>query len=288
MNPPVSSLPDHPLFHRFPAHAERTITLGRVPAPYVVYDGYGLLIAGTINSSIAMGMVSNEDAEPVMTAEGRTLAGMWVCDFTHANLGPHRELQFFIAVTRRPLEPVAAHPLILLRLLLADPALGLFCYRLWNDSERVVAYNRELLGLDAHLARGRIEPERDRTRFAFRAATGEPLVEGAAGRAARTPPGLMWQIFRLLGPGLARHAAPGRILESRVINPKGHAFPDNRTARAYLAPDHAVVQRWDAPPARNRVSNELRWSADPFADADFRPTFVEHLWPYRFVYCEPE
>jgi hypothetical protein len=217
-----------------------------------------------------------------MTGEGRTLAGLWVCDFAHANLGPHRELHFFVAATRRPMLSVIPHPFILLRLILADAGLGLFCHRLWNDSERVVAYNRELLGLDARLARGRVEQEPDRTRFVFRAATGDPLVEGAVGRADHTPAGLTWQIFRLLGPGLARRAAPGRVLESRVINPKGIAFGDNRAARTFLAPDRTVVQRWDA------AADSLAWSAEPYADADFRPTFVEHLWPYRFVYVEPE
>ena len=62
---------------------------------------------------------------------------------------PHPTKPISFLVSHQPQLPVANQPLALLKALFANPAARMFCYGLWNDTETAVAYNRELLGLDA-------------------------------------------------------------------------------------------------------------------------------------------
>ena len=91
--------------------------------------------------------------------------GIWVVDFTEASLGPHMELQFSFLVAHQPTTPVEGHPFALLKALFVNAAARMFCYGLWNDSRKVVAYNRELLGLLAALAEGGMRQVEERLLF---------------------------------------------------------------------------------------------------------------------------
>ena len=84
--------------------------------------------------------------------EGRT--AVWVGDFTEASLGPHHEVQISLLASAHPVPPLAAHPLALLHALLTRTDVRMVCHGLWNSTARVVRYNAEHLGLNAHYASG--------------------------------------------------------------------------------------------------------------------------------------
>ena len=90
----------HALFSRFPLSDAAVISMGTVPTPYHVYDGYGLFIGGTAELDAVSELLRGERVSPVRTGNGRALMGIWAFDFLDASLGPHHELQFSL-VRRR-------------------------------------------------------------------------------------------------------------------------------------------------------------------------------------------
>lgn len=272
----------HPLFETYPLEGEREISVGRVPVPYHTYDGQGLLIGGTADSARIGELLQKEDVTPIQTRAGRALMGIWVVDFTEASLGPHKELQFSILVSHRPAAPVVVHPLALLKALFVNAEARMFCYRLWNDSPNVVVYNRELLDLPAALAAGTMRQAGGRLLFNFQDEAGELLFEGEVESAARTSFRAGWSLFRLLGARQTLRAFSQPYLEAKVVNPMTETFPYNADAHSFLAADSPAVRFFDA--ASDRVG-----FGEAYENAfDFRPQFVEHFSPFRFVYLQPE
>lgn len=272
----------HPLFEAYPLAGERAISVGRVPVPYHAYDGQGLLIGGTVDLALVGELLQEESVYPIKTREGQALMGVWVVTFTEASLGPHMELQFSILVSRRPPAPVENHPFALLKALFVNAGARMFCYRLWNDSPKVVAYNRELLGLPAALAEGRMRQAEERLSFHFQDEAGKLLLEGEVHSATRTSAQAGWSLFRLLGLRQTLRAFSQPYLEAKVVNPVTEALPYNADAQSFLAADAPAVRFFE--PASDRIA----FGEDYRNAFDFRPQFVEHFSPFRFVYLEPE
>ena len=274
----------HALFQRYPLTGECTISVGSVPVPYHVYDGWALLIGGTARLAAVQALLAGEAVTPVVTTAGRALAALWVCDFTQASLGPHRELQLSLLVsTDEPRGPVRAHPLAALRLLAADAGVGMLCHGLWNDAPVAVAYNREVLGLPARRAEGRLSLTPEALDFAFTdAARGETLAEGHLGAPGRRSMGAGLALARLLGPGGLWRFARQPWIAARVINPVGAVIPGNAAAETFSAPGRTVLRIFDA------AADRLAIPAGAYAGLDFTPGFVEVMQPFRFVYLEPE
>ena len=272
----------HPLFAEYPLQTGQTISTGPVPTPYQTYDGHGLLLGGTADYARIAALLNHEDVQPMRTAARQALMAFWVVDFTAASLGPHHELQISFLVSHGPAEPVADHPLSMLKALFANPAARMFCYRLWNNSATVVAYNRELLGLDSRLSQGAIIRSAGRKEFMFQTAAGQPLVEGAVGEAGRTPPAVGWSLLRLMGIRQTMRALRQPWLPAKVVNPISKRLPFNGDAQTYLASEPPVVQ-WFEPGGDKLVIHE-----PGMAGLGFQPLFCEHFAPFRFVYLGPE
>jgi hypothetical protein len=272
----------HPLFEIYPLSGEQEISVGRVPTPYQTYDGHGLFIGGTADLENITELLQNEDVYPMQTVNGRAIMGIWVVDFTEASLGAHQELQFSILVSHQPTPPIEDHPLTLLKALFTNPEARMFCYGLWNDTETAVAYNRELLGLNAQLTRGTIERGNGQKAFHFSDENGELLFEGQVSEAKQASPRVGVSLMRLLGLRQTIRALRQPYLEAKVVNPIGDVLPYNGDAQSYLASDSPIVQIFD--PATERiVFNSM--DSERF---DFNPQFVEHFEPFRFVYLQPK
>lgn len=272
----------HPLFVQYPLHGEVDISTGRVPVPYQTYDGHGTLVGGTADLAAVRDLLQAESVHPMVTADGRAVFGLWLVDFTAASLGPHLELQVSFLVSHRPAPPVAAHPLTLLKSLATNPAARMFCHGLWNSTEAVVAYNRELLGLNAQLCQGAITRAQGEKQIRLTDAAGARLVEGRLHEAPRPSPRIGWTLMRLLGPGAALRLLRQPYLGAKVVNPIGSVLPYNADAQTFVAADTPVVQLFD--PAVDALA--LEGAAPPALD--LQPDFVEHFAPFRFVYLMPE
>ena len=195
----MSNPRQHKLFQQFPIEGEREISVGRVPVPYHIYDGHGLLIGGTAELATVTALLQNEQVTPLQTSEGKALMAIWICDFNEASLEAHNELQIAIAVSHQPIKPLESHPLALLKAIFVNPDVRMLCHGLWNNTKKVVAYNSELLGLSAQLNQGQIERKHGTKSFTFHNEAGELILEGQVREAQYTPMGVGWQFSRLLG-----------------------------------------------------------------------------------------
>lgn len=276
------STKSHPLFEAYPLNGEREISVGRVPTPYHIYDGHGLFIGGTADYGRISELLQNENVHPLQTTDGRAVMGIWVVDFTEASLGPHNELQFSILAAHRPLPPIESHPFTLLKALLANPDARLFAYRLWNNTATAVAYNRELLGLNAQLTQGTIQRENGQKTFHFTDEAGELLFEGRIHEDRRASAAVGWSLFRLLGLRQTLQAASQPYLSAKVVNPIGDVLPYNGDAQSFVAADSPVIQFFDP------ATDSIAFSQNDAARFAFQPAFVEHFAPFRFVYLQPE
>jgi hypothetical protein len=213
---------------------------------------------------------------------GRAVMGVWVVDFTEASLDAHHELQFSILVSHQPVPPIEDHPLALLKALFANPQARMFCYGLWNNTKTVVAYNREVLGLNARLSKGHIERKDGQKRFRLTNEMGELLFAGQVREDKQTSPRVGWALFRLLGLRHTWQAFSQPYLGAKVVNPVSDRFPFNGDAESFLAADAPIVQFFDA------TTDIIDFGGAVANDFGFEPHFVEHFSPFRFVYLEPK
>jgi hypothetical protein len=269
----------HPLFQRFGLTALKQTSCGMLPVPYHIYDGHAAFIGGTAALEPVHDLLAAESVYAVETSDGHALMGIWVVDATDASLGVHQELQFSILVSRSRLPKVTPHPFIMMSLLQFDPSVRLFCHCLWNNAEPVVAYNREVLALDAHLMTGTIarDTQRREKRFAFADASGGPIFSGTVCEAARTPMNTVVPLLRYMGLRKLVQAATAPWLASQVVNPVG-LLPVNAEAQAYIVNDQQVLQLF------NRATDHLEFTHPTYRALQFRARFVEHMNGFKFVY----
>ena len=216
----------HPLFRHYPLQGVADTSIGSLPRPYHVYNGHGMLIGGTADLDGVTALLQQEAVTPLQTRGKRALMVIWVCDFTRASLDPHTELQIsFLVTTGVMAPPVSDRRLGLLHALTTYPDVGMFCHGLWNNTEKVVIYNRELLGLPAELAESRIVREKGRKQFSFQDENGRSICRGNVGEAAGNSFGLTLEMLRLFGLRGLYQLAQKPILTARVINPRSNVIP---------------------------------------------------------------
>jgi hypothetical protein len=273
------------LFDKYPLRSHVTLSCGPVPQPYHIYDGRGLLIGGLANLAAARQLLVSEEVAPLTAGPDQTFMAVWVCDFTQASLGPHLELQFSLFVSRRPVKIAAKHPLTLLKVMLSRPDVGMFCHGLWNDSETVVAYNRELLGLDARLVTGQIRGDKAAGQFDFHftdAQSGQPVFRGRTRYQPRATSRVGLALMRQLGLEGIHKLATNPWVTLKVINPIGPHIPANHEALTFTENKQNLLRYIDP----NQDTLEF---ADPRYQAlQFQPQFVQQMHGFRFVYLNPK
>ncbi|MFN8531229.1 MAG: hypothetical protein U0670_21715 [Anaerolineae bacterium] len=273
---------DHALFKRFPLSGKAKLSIGEVPTPYHIYDGYGLFIGGTADLEPVKRLIANEQVIPMQTEDGRALMGLWICDFTDASLEPHHELQFSIFISRGPVRSVPAQPLALLAAMLTRRDMQMMCHGLWNNTSKVVAYNRELLSLDARLTASTIQREASSIRFAFTdAPTGAALLTGSCALPARTPQALNSALMGQMGFFKAIRSLMAPSIHMEVVNPLGVVLPRNATADAYTKTASTTLHTFDT------QTDRLDIEAPRYRDLNFTPQLVQFMDGFKFVYLTP-
>jgi hypothetical protein len=269
----------HPLFQHFELAALAQTSHGMLPVPYHIYDGHALFIGGVAAVEPVRALLEAENVYAVETTDGHALMGVWVIDASDASLGAHQELQFSILVSRRLVPKVPTDPFIILRLLQFDPTVRMLCHGLWNDTEPVVVYNREILALDAQSMAGEIVRDRERRqkRFAFADASGSPIFSGTVHEATRTGMSAIFALLRSMGMRRFIQAATAPWLVSQVVNPIG-LLPVNAEAQAYIVNGQQVLQQFDP------VADRLEFAHPTYRILGFRGQFVQHMNAFKFVY----
>lgn len=272
----------NPLFQQFPLSGTATIATGQVPTPYHIYDGYGAFIGGTADLAAVQRLLKPETVIPMQTVNGRALMGIWLCDFTDASLGPHHELQFPIFVSRRPVTPIADQRVSLLAAMLTNADLQMLCHGLWNNTPTVVAYNRELLSLNAQLSDSKITRDRHQLHTAISdRANGAPLLAATLHKPNQPMLGASFALAGQLGFRRAMQINRQPWVQMAIVNPLGVVLSRNATAQAMTKNATNNVRYFD--PSRDR----LAINAAPYGDLDFQPQVVQHMSGFKFVYLNP-
>lgn len=284
---------NHRLFKTYPLDGQVTINGQTVSTPYHIYDGEMVFIGGTAKADVARELLKNERLTPILDTNGDALMAVWVCDFTQANLGAHHELQFSIFASAMPQAPVQAYPFAIFRALVMNPEMMMICHGLWNSTQLVVDYNREHLGLDAHLSTSDIQANDHWRSFDVKDAnTGEALIKGdliepmiglkkwdyegiePKGKALR-------DMMGHLGFGGMMRAMRSPFVHVPVVNTISHLSDKNMVAHTYTKNDNQIV-RYFEPILDNLVIQHPR-----YAPLNFAPAFVQHNRGIRFVYLRP-
>lgn len=263
----------HLLFRQYPLVGSRTLSNGvTVPVPYHIYNGNILMIGGTADYNAVEKALKSETVVPVRDRNGQALMAVWICDFLDASLGAHKELQFSIFVSRQLVDPLPAHPFTILEETAFNPDVRMLCYRLWNDTETVVCYNTELLGLNAKLAKGVIDQT---IRFKFE--DDQVLAEGNIRPYAQPTPGMLMQLIRHFGFSKLRKLAGMSWVSMQVVNPINQVLPINAEAQAYSKSDVQITRLFD--PDTDEIKINL--------PVNFKPQFVSQMSNCKFVYLNP-
>ncbi|MBL8045019.1 MAG: hypothetical protein JNL09_00680 [Anaerolineales bacterium] len=272
----------HPIFQQHPLNGTAQISTGAVPTPYHIYSGYGAFMGGTADLAAVKQLLAPEQVQPFQTSGGRALMGIWVCDFTEASLGPHHELQFSIFVTRQPVTPATDYPLNLLTVMLTRPEVQMLCHGLWNNTETVAAYNRELLSLNARLTKSRIEKSAGQMAFNFAAADGAPIFSGQLAQPDRASFWATMALGQQVGFGRAQKMNQQPWVSMSVVNPLGVKLAHNGVAQAFTKNDVNAVRYFDA------KRDAVKFAAGPYAALGFTPLFIQFMTGFKFVYLNPQ
>ncbi len=273
----------HPIFVAHPIDGTVDVEGRAEPTPYHLYDGTLLMVGCSADGEAARALLEAEGVAPLLDTSGRALAVVWLGDFSHASLGPHRELQLSLLTTTTPSAtppaPVPAHPFAVLRALTRRDVV-MVCHGLWNDTARVVAYNRHHLNLDARPMTTRFELGEPRLEVACASADGDALVEAQLTLARRQDASTLWRALAHLGVGGVAAGFRSPFLEVGVLHTRRSADDRPRVAKTWSKPDRVVIRMIDD-------TDRLVVAAPRHRALDLRPAFIEQLHGVRFVYGRP-
>ena len=274
---------DYQLFKQYPLNGTATISTGEVPTPYHIYNGYGMFIGGLCDLGACRRLLQDESVVPVQTTDGHAVMGIWICNFTEASLGPHHELQFSFFVSNSEMEPIAPHPFCALSLMMTRPDVLMICHGLWNNTPEVVAYNRELLSLNARQTDSRIERDAHIVTFAFKdLASGKPIISGAVIDPQKASARATFVLMSRIGVGRSMTITQQPWLSMHITNPVGVLLNRNAVAETFTKNDVNIVRYFES------STDVLTFGDTPYGSLQFTPHFVQYMDGFKFVYLHPK
>lgn len=271
-----------PLSERYPPDCEVIVRGEKLTTPYYVYDGTLLFIGGTADAGDVSRLLADEDdLMPIIDTAGRALAGIWIGDFGRANLGPHSEFQISLfATSRKAPVSVPSHPFSTIRATLALPETVMVCHGLWNTTERVVSYNRDVLALDAQWSAGTLSQSGEDYDFSFTDADDGSIAEGHLG-IKRQKAADSRTMMHCVGFTTLLKAAFAPAATIPVANTRSDASPGKLVSRTYSRFRSQVTRLFDA-------GDRLTIRQERYRDLGFEPTMVQQLQGYELVFMRPK
>jgi hypothetical protein len=160
----------------------------------------------------------------------------------------------------------------------------MMCHGLWNNTARVVAYNRELLGLNAQPAKGIIQtdPQTGALTFGFSTDENNELIfKGRVRQMQRPSYRVDFDLMRLLGLKTIQRLAVQPWIAIQVMNPVGKVIPHNAEAQAYTKNESNALRFFDL------ASDALEFGDNAYRALQFGPQFVQQMSGFKFVYLNP-
>ena len=274
---------DHRLFREYPLLGSATTSTGTAPTPYHIYNGYGAFIGGTADLGPIQQLLRKESVTPMQTTGARAFMGIWVCNFTDASLGPHHELQFSFFVSGRRDERIVARPLSLLTLLATRPDVQMLCHGLWNNTARVVAYNRELLSLNACVTLSQIDHAEGAFQFDFKdGASGRAIIAGRLPNPERASLRANWEMMSNIGFRRIWTLYQQPWMGLRILNPTGIGLNRNGVAETFTK-NQTIAVRYFC-----NKTDTLEFGEATYGCVNFKPEFVQYMTGFKFVYLMPK
>ena len=158
----------------------------------------------------------------------------------------------------------------------------MMCHRLWNNTPTVVAFNRELLSLNARLTSSTITCDDQTMSFQFSdAASGSPLLTGKLGK----PKAPSWRAsFAVLAQlGLRQTIQINRQpwVTMNIVNPLGVGLTHNGVAQAMTKNEVNNVRYFEP------TNDSITLGDTPYRELSFQPHFVQYMDGFKFVYLKP-
>jgi hypothetical protein len=272
---------EHKLFKHYPLSGKTPSSMGDLPTPYHIYDGYGAFIGGFAKLDAIRDLLRNDHVFPIESEDGDALMGVWICNFEDGSLDPHHELQFSIFVSRKKIDNVPTHPLGLLRELASRPDIEMMCHGLWNNTRRVVTYNREVLSLPARLSSSSISLESRSLKFQVTDELSSRIVctgELSSPRQASMLANL--SLLKQLGLRKSWQLSQESWLGLRIVNPIRDGIGHNLSAQSFTKNDADRLRYFD--PKMDRLT------LGEYEHVQFEPQFIQHMQGIKFVYLRPE
>lgn len=155
------------------------------------------------------------------------------------------------------------------------------CHGLWDNTQRVVQYNREHLLLNARLTNSDVDFSGEDWTFQFRDEEGRVIAEGQASATRRQPSDAAWKIARQMGLRgfLNRLRAP--LFKMPVVNTRRPGDTRNHVCTTYTACEKPLI--------RDVAHSDFIAVREPvYAALDFKIAFVQELNDIGFIFLRPE
>jgi hypothetical protein len=167
--------------------------------------------------------------------------------------------------------------------MLARPEMQMLCHGLWNNTPAVVAYNREVLSLNARLTTSTIAKDTRQMTFQFNDAASRSLI--AAGRLTR-PQQPSWRanlaLLAQLGFGETLRTIRQPWVQMAIVNPIGVGLSRNAVAQAMTKNATNNLRYFDS------ATDSISFGDTPYRALHFEPQVVQHMDGVKFVYANPE
>ena len=272
---------DHPLFKQFPIQSTVQISTGTAPTPYQIYDGFGLFIGGSADFAAVKHLLKNENIVPVQTSDGKALMGIWVCNFTDASLNPHHELQFSFFVSRQEIAPITHHPFNVFTRTITNKGIQMMCHGLWNNTPNVVAYNREVLSLNAIQTDSKIERKENGIDFTFEdTSTNDLILSGSVKNINTASLSATFSFMSRLGFQQSTMLMRQPWVSLEVVNPIG-ILNRNAAARTYTKNDTNLFHFFNS-------TNRIKIAHPLYKPLNFTPHAMQYMNGIKFIYLQPE
>jgi hypothetical protein len=166
--------------------------------------------------------------------------------------------------------------------MLTKPDLQMLRHGLWNNTPTVVAYNRELLSLNARLSTSKISRDRQQLSADVREqTTGALLLRATLHKPNQPALGASFALASQLGFRRAMQINRQPWVSMTIVNPVGVVLAHNATAQAMTKNTANNVRYFDP------ACDSLTINAPSYGELGFQPHVVQHMGGFQFVYLNP-
>jgi hypothetical protein len=159
----------------------------------------------------------------------------------------------------------------------------MLCHGLWNSTAEVVAYNRELLNLNACLTKSRIDDGEGAFTFDFKGGVaGEAIITGRLPNPRRPSLRANWELMSSIGLRRSWAVYQQPWIDLRIVNPTGIGLNRNAVAETFTKNQTYTVRYF------SNATDKLEFGETAYGRVNFKPEFVQYMTGFKFVYLMPK